>query len=189
MSEDIEVRVQEFCDAHQNTIKFAIERNIIRLGNRMLGPDGKKIIEAGLRDLIPTIDNLQLPAPAYVALGKIITGITLVSVGAAYAEATKTVVINRNNRDISKQPRSKDRNPIRIFIKKRINRNKDISNDEMLAALDSEAESGTEDGNIEFSDDKAAFVGLDKDGNQRFHLARQNVPRTIFDLKKKLSGC
>jgi hypothetical protein len=93
MSDDeIETRVQKFCDAHRDGIKFAIEHNIIKPGNRMLGHDGKKRFEAGLRDLIPAIDNSQLPAAAYEALQKIITGVTLVTFGAAYTEATKNVI-------------------------------------------------------------------------------------------------
>jgi hypothetical protein len=93
MSDDeIETRVQKFCDAHRDGIKFAIEHNIIKPGNRMLGHDGKKRFEAGLRDLIPAIDNSQLPAAGYEALQKIITGVTLVTFGAAYTEATKNVM-------------------------------------------------------------------------------------------------
>lgn len=185
---DLETRVQKFCDAHRDTIKFAIEHSIIRLGNRMLGHDGNKRLENGLRDLIPTIDNSQFPAAGYEALQRIITGVTLVTFGAAYAEETKTVVINKRNREVAKRTRLKDSGPIREFIKKRIKRNTDISNGEMLAALDYEAENGTRDGRIEFSKDKAAFVARDEDGNPRFHLARQNVSRTISNLKKKLSG-
>jgi hypothetical protein len=181
---DLETRVQKFCDAHRDTIKFAIENSIIRLGNRMLGHDGNKHLKNGLRDLIPTIDNSQLPAAGYEALQKIITGVTLVTFGAAYAETTKTVIINKRNREVARRPRSKDRNPIREFIKKRIKRNQDISNADMLTALDYEAENGN-NGRIEFSKDKASFVVLGEDGNPRFHLARRNVPRTISDLKRK----
>jgi hypothetical protein len=183
--DDVETRVQKFCDAHLDIIKFAIERNVIGCGNRMLGHDGKKRFETGLRDLIPTIDNSELPAAAYEALQKIIVGVALVSVGAAYAEATKAAIISKKNREAANHPRLKNCSPIRIFIKKRLNRNPDISNDDMLAALDSEAENGM-DGDIVFSTDKASFVVLGKDGNPQYRLARRNVPRTISDLKAKI---
>ena len=78
MSDDIESRVQKFCDAHQATIKFAIKNNIVELGNRMLGDDGMKRFKNGMRDLISTIDNSEHPAVGYEALQKIITGVTLV---------------------------------------------------------------------------------------------------------------
>jgi hypothetical protein len=95
MSDDIESRVQKFCAAHQATIKFAIKNNIIRLDSRMLGDDGMKNFKNGMRDLISTIDNSEHPAVGYEALQKIITGVTLVSVGAAYAETAKTAIIRQ----------------------------------------------------------------------------------------------
>jgi hypothetical protein len=185
--DDVKTRVQNFCAAHRNTIKSAIENNIIRLNNRMLGHDGKKHFESGMRDLIPIIDNSQLPVAGYEALTKIITGLTFVTFGAAYAEATKTAIISKKNREAATAPRSKDLSPIREFIKTRIKRNPNISNGEMLAALDSEADNGM-DGRIEFSEDKAAFVVCGEGGNHQFRLARKSVPKTIFNLKKKRSG-
>lgn len=184
---DVETTVQKFCDTHRDIITFAIEFGIIRLGNRMLGHDGNKHLENGLRDLIPTIDNSQLPA-GYEALQKIIKGVTLVTFGAAYAEATKIAVINKRNSDVAKLPRSRDCGPIIEFIKEQLKRNQDISNHEILTALDSEAEHATQDGRIEFSNDQAGFVSLGEDGKTRFHLARKSVPKTISRLKKKLFG-
>jgi hypothetical protein len=90
--DDVETRVQKFCDAHKNTLELAITHNIISLSNQMLGCDGNKRLENGLRELAPVLNNSKSPAAAYEALQKIITGVTLVSVGAAYAEATKGAI-------------------------------------------------------------------------------------------------
>jgi hypothetical protein len=75
--------------------------------------------------------------------------------------------------------------PIIEFIKKKLNRARDISSRDMVAALKAEAKNAHASGGIEMSDDGKAFVVMDN-GKVKNRLAIRSVPATLSRLKQKL---
>jgi hypothetical protein len=104
-----------------------------------------------------------------------------------FPEITQTALRKKNKRagKASGEKRRKEPspNPITDFIKKKLNRDPDISGRAMVAALKAVAENGLADGSIIMSDDGKAFVVMDN-GKVKNLLAMTSVPATISRLRK-----
>jgi hypothetical protein len=82
-------------------------------------------------------------------------------------------------KSVEKRREAPSASPIIKFMRKKLDRNRNISSADMVAALKDEAENA--DGRIEMSDDDTAFVVID---NGKHRLAITSVPATISRLRK-----
>jgi len=131
------------------------------------------------------VDQSNLGKLGHEAIQDLIRGAFLIGCVAKYTDSQIDFISGIKQRELAKKPRKTKVDPVREFAIRRLNRRPDIQNSEILAALTTEADNGTEDGSFWVSADNKAFVYKDAAGNQK-RRAISGVPSMISKLRKKV---
>lgn len=95
-------------------------------------------------------------------------------------------IISERQSHAAMSPRKLVENQITKFMRKKLSRNSNMTAKEMAEALKTEAENGTEDGSIQWSQSDATFyiLGNDTGGNMRHRMKESSIPAIMTRLKK-----